>query len=122
MTKAQEVYDKTEELIADGMEKADAFRQLAEEYAQPVNSIRGFYYQHSRTLNGGASRTRQRETTAEDALAQARGTLERAIANIDREVETAEERAGEAMAEYESLKESAPKRKKDIETRLKALQ
>jgi outer membrane murein-binding lipoprotein Lpp len=121
-TKAQEVHEKTEQLIAGGMEKADAFRQLAEEYGQPVGSIRGFYYQHARTLAGGSSRTKRRETSPDDALADARAVLQRAIESIDREVDAAGERAGEANAEYEALKTSAPQRKKDIEARLKALE
>ena len=32
MTKAQEVYDKVEALVASGVSKADAFKQLAGEY------------------------------------------------------------------------------------------
>ena len=121
MTKAQEVYDKVEALMGDGVEKAEAFRQLAEEYGQPVNSIRGSYYQHSRVISG-TSTPRRRETLPDDALASARAVLQRAVDNIDREVAVAEERAGEAAAEYEALKASAPQRKKDIETRLKALE
>ena len=90
MTKAQEVFEKVEALIASGTPKAEAFKQLAKEYGQPVNSIRGSYYQHTRPGNGETgSRPRRRETTPEDALADARAALERAIASIDREVEAA---------------------------------
>lgn len=121
MTKAQEVYEKVEELKGGGMSQADAFKKLAEEYGQPVNSIRGSYYQHTRAANGGASKPRRRETTPEDALADARATLERAIESIDREVAAAEERAKEATAEHKALKESAPDRKKAIQERLEAL-
>ena len=32
MTKAQEVYERTEALVASGVKKADAFRQLAETF------------------------------------------------------------------------------------------
>jgi chromosome segregation ATPase len=121
MTKAQEVFEKVEELKAGGTEQADAFKQLAEEYGQPVNSIRGSYYTHSRSANGGATRTRRRETTPEDAIADARATLERAIESVDREVTVAEERAKEAKAEHEALKKSAPERKAAIAARLEAL-
>jgi hypothetical protein len=121
MTKAQEVYDKVEALMADGVEKAEAFRQLAEEYGQPVNSIRGSFYQHSRLISG-TSTPRRRETLPGDALASARAVLQRAIEDIDREVAVAEERAGEAAAEYEALKASAPQRKKELEGRLKSLE
>ena len=48
MTKAQEVYERVEALMASGTRKADAFRQLADEYGQPMNSIRGAYYAHTR--------------------------------------------------------------------------
>ena len=85
MTKAAEVHTKVEALVASGKTKADAFKQLAEEYGQPVNSMRGAYYAH--TSGGGSSRKpRRRETTPEDALADARAALERAIQSVDREV------------------------------------
>jgi hypothetical protein len=66
-------------------------------------------------------RTRRRETTPDDALADARAALERAIESIDREVEVAKTRAEEAQAEYDALKGSAAKRKKTITERLEAL-
>ena len=49
MTKAQEVYERVEALVASGMKKADAFRQAAEEFGQPFNSMRGAYYAHTRS-------------------------------------------------------------------------
>ena len=122
MTKAQEVYEKVEALVAAGTPKADAFKQLAEEYGQPVNSIRGSYYQHTRAGNGeSGSKPRRRETTPEDAVADARKALERAIEAIDREVEAAKDRLDEAKAEYDSLKASAADRKAAIAARLEAL-
>jgi hypothetical protein len=122
MTKAQEVFEKVEALIASGTPKAEAFKQLAKEYGQPVNSIRGSYYQHTRPGNGETgSRPRRRETTPEDALADARAAFERAITSIDREVEAAKQRADEAKAEYEALKASAASRKEAIAKRLEAL-
>lgn len=125
MTKAQEVFEKVEALIASGTSKADAFKQLAAEYGQPVNSIRGSYYQHTSRGEGGngesRSRPRRRETTPEDALADARRALERAIEAIDREVEEAKRRAEEAKAEYEALRGSAKERKETIQQRLEAL-
>jgi hypothetical protein len=121
MSKAEEVYTKAEALIASGMSKADAFKKLAEEYGQPVNSIRGSYYSFSASKGNGKSRPRRRETTPEDALADARASLERSIHAIDREVETAKERADEAKAEYEALKTSAAERKQAIAERLEAL-
>ena len=123
MTKAQEVYEKVEALVASGTAKRDAFGKLAEEYGQPLDSIRGAYYGHKRKAEGGESkpRTRRRETTPDDALADARAALERSIASIDREVEAAKTRAQEAAAEYEAIRGSAEERKKAIAERLESL-
>jgi hypothetical protein len=120
-TKAQQIYEATEELIASGVEKADAFKKLADAAGRPVDSIRGGYYAHKKKLDGGKSRPRRRETTPEDALADARTSLERSIASIDLEVDAAEERAHESAAEAKALKASASERKKAITERLEAL-
>jgi predicted nucleic acid-binding Zn-ribbon protein len=124
VTKAQEIYDKVNELVASGIDKADAFRQLSESLNRPFDSVRGSYYSHKTKIEGGESRpsrTRRRETTPDDALADARAALERAIGAIDREVETAKARADEAKGEHEALKASAADRKKAITERLEAL-
>jgi hypothetical protein len=122
-TKAQDIYDRVEAMVASGIEKADAFKQLAEEAGRPYDSVRGSYYSHKKRIEGGESkpRTRRRETTPDDALADARAALERAIASIDREVEVAKSRADEAKAEHEALKASSTDRKKAITERLEAL-
>jgi hypothetical protein len=122
-TKAQEIFEEIEKRIASGIEKADAFKQLADETGRPYDSMRGSYYSHKKKLEGGESkpRTRRRETTPDDAIADARAALERAIASIDREIEVAKTRAEEAKAEYEALKASASDRKKAITERLEAL-
>ncbi len=123
-TKAQDIYERVEALVASGTEKADTFKAIAEETGRPYDSIRGSYYSHKKKIEGGESkpsRTRRRETTPDDALADARAALERAVASIDREVEAAENRAAEATAEAEALKESAEGRKKAITERLEAL-
>jgi len=122
VSKAEEVHTKTEKLIGEGISKADAFKQLASEYNQPVNSIRGSYYTFtSGKGSGGSSRPRRRETRPEDALADARAALEKGIDSIGREVEAAAERAKEAKAEHEALKASAEQRKAAIAERLEAL-
>jgi hypothetical protein len=122
MTKAQEIYEKVNALIESGTDRPAAFKQVAADYAQPVNSIRGSYYSFSRgTTGGGKGRPRRRETTPEDALADARAALERSIQAIDREVTVAGERAAEATAEHEALKASAAERKAAISERLEAL-
>jgi hypothetical protein len=125
-TKAQEVYEEIEKRIAAGVDKADAFKALAEETGRPFDSLRGSYYSHKRKLDGGEPgskppRTRRRETTPDDALADARAALERAVESIDREVAVAKSRADEAKSEFESLRDSAKERKEAITQRLEAL-
>jgi hypothetical protein len=125
-TKAQEVYEEVERRVASGVDKADAFKALADETGRPFDSLRGSYYTHKRKLEGGEPdakppRTRRRETTPDDAIADARAALERAIHSIDREVEVAKTRADEAKAEYEDLRDSAKERKEAITQRLEAL-
>jgi hypothetical protein len=123
VTKAQEIFEEVEKMTASGIEKADAFKQIAEQKDRPYDSVRGSYYSHKKKIEGGESkpRTRRRETTPDDALADARAALERAIASVDREVEVAEERAAESAAEAKNLKASATDRKKAITERLEAL-
>jgi len=125
MTKSQAIYEQVEAMIASGTEKADAFKKIAEETSRPYDSIRGAYYGHRRRIEGGGesrpSRTRRRVTLPEDALADARASLERSIVAIDREITAAEERAREAAAEAEDLKASAAERKQAITERLETL-
>lgn len=125
-TKAEQIYEEINQMVEGGMTKADAFKQMAEEHNRPVDSIRGAYYGHKRKIEGGdnatkPSRCRRRETTPSDALADARASLERSIANIDKEVDAAKSRAQEAASEYESIRGSADERKAAISERLESL-
>jgi hypothetical protein len=131
MTKAQQVYEEVEAMIASGeVKKADAFKTLAEQYGQPVDSLRGAYYQHKRVLDNGGTpptssgtrRTRRRETTSETAVESAITTLKRAIDSIDAEIEVAKERATEAQAEYEAMQASADERKAAINEKIALLE
>jgi hypothetical protein len=122
MTKAQEVYERVEALVASGVRKADAFRQVAAEYEQPFNSIRGAYYAHNRTTGTSTPRARsKRETTTEDAIESAVIVLTRAIDAIDAEVEVAKTRVDDAKANYEHLRDSAEERKASIQAKIDAL-
>ena len=124
MTKAQEVYERIEALVASGLSKAEAFRQLEGELGQSAKSLQGAYYQHTRKLGGGNGPkrlTRKRETTPADALDSAKAVLEEAVDSIDAEIEQAAERADEAKAEYEAMKASATERKQAIVAKIKAL-
>lgn len=123
MTKAQEIYERVQAMEAEGTAKADAFKQIASEKKIKFDSVRGAFYSHKLKVEGGTrtSRTRRRETTPADALADARATLERSLDAIDREVEAANERAQESAAEYEAIRGSAEERKATIAARLESL-
>jgi len=73
MTKAQEIQQRVDALIAAGTPRADAFKQLAGELGIKLDSVRGAYYTAVKASGGEGrpSRTRRRETTPEDALADA---------------------------------------------------
>ena len=124
MTKAQEVYERVEALVASGTKKADAFRQVAEEFGQPFNSMRGAYYAHARTIGGegSAPRPRRRETTTADAVESALMLLRRAVEAVDTEILAAEARAKEAKAEHEELRRTASDRKAALEAKIAALE
>lgn len=121
MTKAQEVFEKIEAMIASGTPKADAFKELAKTYGQPVNSVRGSYYAHHKRLHGGSTRPRKRETTPADAVEDAKAVLLRSIERIDSEIEAAKARAEEAQAEYKAMRSSATERREAIEAKIAAL-
>ena len=121
MTKAQEVYERVEALVASGVRKADAFRQVADELGQPFNSMRGAYYAHTRTLGGTPPRSRARQATNGDPIEQATLVLSRALEAIDAEVAAAKARIDEAKAEHEQLRDTAQERKAAIQAKLDAL-
>jgi len=121
-TKAERVYQEVNQLIDSGVEKRDAFKQLAERYQQPLDSIRGAFYGWKKRIEGGGSRPRKRETTTADAIAAAQATLQKALEAIDREVAAAEDRAAEATAEAKALEASADARKGEIEAKITALE
>jgi outer membrane murein-binding lipoprotein Lpp len=121
MTKAEQTRERIDALVAGGLNKADAFRQLSEETGQPVKSLQGAYYNATCKANGGSTRARKRETTTTDALAQAITVLENAIKSIDSEIQDAKTRAEEAKAEYEALKASASMRKQAITAKIETL-
>ena len=124
MTKAEEVRQKVDALVASGVRKAEAFQQVADEYQQPRDSIRGAYYAAIRKAGDStprASRPRRRATTTEDAVEQATTVLTRAIEGIDAEIADAKTRADEARAEYERLRDTAKARREAIQEKIDAL-
>ena len=120
MTKAQEVYERVEALVASGVRKADAFRQLADELGQPFNSMRGAYYAHTGTLGGTPARTRKTAQVV-DPIEQATSVLTTALGVIDEQVEAAKTRAEEATGLYKELRDSASERKATIKAKIEAL-
>lgn len=122
MTKAQEVYEKVEALVASGTKKAEAFRQVADELGQPFNSLRGAYYAHTRSLGGTPSASSRRQTKIHsDPIEAATELLTWGLAAIDEAVEEAKERADQTAAEYKELRESAAPRKATIKAKIDAL-
>ena len=121
MTKAQEVYERVEALVASGVRKADAFRQVADEYGKPFNSMRGAYYAHTRTLGTPSSNPRTRQTRASDPIASATIVLEKAVEGIDAQVAAAKARADQATAEYQHLRDTAKERQAAIQAKIDAL-
>lgn len=125
MTKAQQTYERIETLVGEGTAKADAFKQLAAEYGQSVDSVRGAYYTGRKQSTGQAStrgrRSQRRETTEHDAIDRAIETMQNAIASIEHEVEQAGERAEEAQREHQALKEAAGPRIEVIKSKIAAL-
>jgi hypothetical protein len=121
MTKAQEVYERVEALVASGVKKADAFRQLAEESGAEFNSVRGAYYAHTRSLGGSPRRSSTRKTAPVDPIESATSVLEKALETIDADVAAAKARADEAKSEYETLRGSAGERKAALQAKINAL-
>ena len=121
MTKAQEVYEKTEALVAIGVSKAEAFRQIADELGQPFNSIRGAYYTHTRTIGGVPGASHRRQPAAVDPIEAAIGVLTRALEAVDEEVDSAKARVDEAQSTFKELRDSAEERKAQIKAKIDAL-
>ena len=93
MTKAQEVYERVEALVASGVKKADAFRQLADEYGQPSSTRSAAPTTPTPARSGGSSKRSSKRPTAVDPIESATIVLEKAIEAIDGEISAAKARA-----------------------------
>ncbi|MEJ7783283.1 MAG: hypothetical protein WKF96_00680 [Solirubrobacteraceae bacterium] len=131
-TKAEQTYETVSRLVEQGIEQADAFRQVAEQTGLKYDSVRGAFYGHKRVLERGdepgegrsrasGRRSRKRETTTQDAVASAVATLRGAIDSIESELETARERAAEATAEYEAMQAAVGGRIEEIRAKIAVL-
>ncbi len=122
---SQQYYEDVEALKASGTSNADAIRQVAEKYGRKENAVRGGIHQYkTRHLDGNGSspaRRRRASVSVEDHLAQARQSLEQALALVDREVEEAKSALDAAQARFDEVSASVKDRKADIEKKLKAL-
>jgi hypothetical protein len=120
MSKAQEVHERVEALVASGVKKADAFRQVAEQYGSEFNSIRGAYYAHTRSLGGSPQRP-SKTVAAVDPIESATIVLEKAVEAIDAQITAAKQRAEEAKTEYEHQRDTAGERKAQLKAKIDAL-
>ena len=120
-TMAQEVYERVEALVASGVRKADAFRQVAEQDGKPFNSMRGAYYTHTRTLGLPTSSPGNRQKAASDPVEAATIVLEKAIVAIDNEVAAAKTRLEQANGQHEQLRDTAKERKLALQAKIEAL-
>jgi hypothetical protein len=79
VSKAQDIRERADALIAEGKPRAEAFKQLAVELNIKLDSVRSAYYTAAKAdgaSGGRSSRPRRRETTLEAALADGRAALD----------------------------------------------
>ncbi len=127
-TESQAVYERIEQLKADGVSLADAVRQVAQERGKKEGAVRGNYYNHAKKVagGGGGGKPRSRRSTraaitVDGAVDEAKGVLQKAIDSIDTEVEAAKKELAAAQARYDELVASVKERKASLEKRIKAL-
>ncbi|MBJ7519115.1 MAG: hypothetical protein JHC84_05410 [Solirubrobacteraceae bacterium] len=125
-TKAEQIRQRIDALVEHGTKKAEAFRQLATEFDQPVDSIRGSYYSAKRAAEGrttptGTRRRGKKATTTEDAVEAAVNAMRQSIEAVEHELELAKTKAEDAQAHYDGLQESARERIAAIEAKIAAL-
>lgn len=129
-TLGQQVYEAVEGLKAKGVKGADAFKQVAKERGKTLSAVRGNYYSHARKLGSGggggtrgrrASRNGAQDVSYSGAVRQARELLQRALNNIDSEVESARQRLERAQAEYDEIVRRIGERKEELQRKIDAL-
>jgi chromosome segregation ATPase len=82
--------------------------------------MRGAYYAHTSTL-GGTPRSSRKRRTAVDPVAEALSALEEGLESVDDDVAAAKQRAEQAKAEYEHLRDTAKERKAELQKKIEAL-
>lgn len=127
-TEAQIVYERIEQLKAEGVSLADAVRQVAEERGKKEGAVRTNYYRYAKNVTGGGGARKPRSrrggrmtVTVDGAVDEAKAVLQKAIDSIDSEVEDAKRELAAAQTRYDELVASVKERKADLEKRIKAL-
>ena len=126
-TESQVVYERIEQLKADGVSLADAVRRVAEERGKKEGAVRGNYYNYAKKVTGGGStkprsrRSTRTAITVDGAVDEAKAVLQKAIDNVDSEVEAAKKELEDAQARHDELLASVKERKASLEKRIKAL-
>jgi hypothetical protein len=121
-TKAAETHAALSQLMEGGMRLSDAVRAYADDTGRSEAAVRASYYQQRAKLGDNATSSRRhRAVSVEDAIDEARALLQRAIDQIDAEVEAAKADAVAARQRYEVLKADAARRKAELERKIAAL-
>ena len=127
-TESQAVYERIEQLKADGVTLADAVRQVAQERDKKEGAVRGNYYNYAKKITGDSSSSKPRSRrstraaiTVDGAVDEAKAVLQKAIDSIDTEVEGAKKELAAAQERYDELVASVKERKASLEKRIKAL-
>jgi uncharacterized protein YoaH (UPF0181 family) len=129
-TEAQVVYERIEALKAEGFSNADAIRRVAEERGKTVNAVRANQHQHRQKVGdrSGARPTRRslshkasKPMSVQDAVTQARRVLQQALDGLDSEIVSAKADLDAAQTRYDLLISSMKDRKRELETKIKAL-
>jgi hypothetical protein len=123
----QTYYEEVEALKASGVPNSNAVHQVAEQHGKTDTAVRGAIYQYKTRHVGGngtapsGGRSRKQPLGVDGLMAQARSSVEEALALIDKEVEDARLAVESAKAHYEEKRSSVKTRKTELEKKLAAL-
>jgi hypothetical protein len=123
VTKAEETYTALGAKLKRGMRLSEAVRELARETGRSEAAIRANYYNQRKKLGEGDGRRGRRRSgiIVEEVVREARQLLERALAQIDDELATAEAEVRATKEHYERMKVDATEHKAELKRKLAAL-
>lgn len=106
-------------LTDSGTSKPDAIKAVAEKHGCAVNTVRGAMYRAA----GGSSNPRKTTTPVEpvDPIEAAKAIFQTALDAIDSDIESLREAANEAAEALKLAEAGAADKRKDYESRIKAL-